>query len=385
MRGKITGLSMVVRYATHTYAPKPEAEVDDASCLSAGCHDRGVPAWRFQAAGGGEVWFNHALHLRPIPGLGTLGCTSCHNHRGQDDHFSVTADACFLCHFAGSGAAPGAAGAELPPTPCRGCHNFRRGARAVAGPARVDHAKLGKAADCLACHRNVAEGSAAVEESRCTACHLKPRALATEEMHQVHVQEEDIDCFDCHAMVGHPGPRDRILAGRCEACHAGEHEAQERLYLGEGGAGVAGRPALMFYMHVECTACHRVEAAGADSTRNTAHGGGTGQICLDCHDLTSEQQARMWKTTIERSLAEVRASLRRFEDEAGPEAAARHPEAFRLYGEARQNYEIVAGDPAAGIHNFRYAQDLLQRSEERLETALGLLGAGGGGGPGGQR
>ena len=377
LRGKITGVAMVVRYVTHTYAPKPEAKVDDASCLAAGCHDRGAPAWRFQPAGGREVWFNHALHLRPVAGLGTLRCTSCHNHRGQDEHFSVTADACFLCHFGGRSVGSPAA---PPPTPCRGCHTFRGGgARAAAGPARVDHGKLGKAADCLACHRNVAQGSAAVEEARCTACHLKPGALGTEEMHRVHVEKEDVDCFDCHGTVGHPGPRDPILAGRCEACHVGEHEAQEHLYLGEGGAGVAGRAALMFYMHVECTACHGVEAAGADSARAPAHGGGMGKVCLDCHDLTSGEQARMWKTTIERSLAEVRAGLRRFEGAAGPDAATRHPEAFRLYAEARQNCEIVAGDPAAAIHNFRYAQDLLQRSRERLAAAGALLGASGGG------
>ena len=366
-RGKITGLAMVVRYATKTYAPRPEAKVEDASCRRSGCHATESRAWLFRAAGGGGARFDHALHERPIQGFGTLRCTSCHAHREGEEHFAVAASTCFLCHLGGT---------EAPPTPCRGCHDF--GPVTAAGgadPARVQHAALGAATDCLSCHRNVGAGAVPVDRTRCASCHLETGPLAEEQMHRVHVLENGADCFDCHADVKHPGPSDRILAGRCEACHGGMHEAQERLYLGEGGEGVPRRPALMFYYHVECTACHEPGGAGPVPGTGAPHGIAAGSACLDCHDKTLEDRARMWRVTIERSRARVASSLSRFATLAGPDGAARHPEAFRLYEEARHNFQVVAADPSAGIHNFRYAEDLLKASEERIREALDLLSA----------
>ncbi len=373
VRGKITGVAMLVRYATKTYGPKPEAKVDDTSCLSSGCHSTATRAWIFRSEGGDttrshEVWFDHARHLRPLSEVGTLRCTSCHGHREQEEHFSVSASTCFLCHFSSEVSSAGM---------CRACHQVGRDSGS-GKRLRVDHSRLARGADCLACHRNVASGSVRVEESRCTACHLQPDSLPSVEMHRVHVLAADVDCLDCHSTITHPGPEDRILAGRCDACHVGEHSAQERLYLGEGGVGVTGRPALMFYMHVECTACHQAGSGAMDSTHAGAAPGVTGQVCLDCHDVSAADQARMWRTTIERSLERVRSALARFEAAAGPATPTSHPEAFRLYQEARRNYETVREDPSAAIHNFRYAQDLLEASEERLGTALSLVGAGDG-------
>jgi hypothetical protein len=192
-------------------------------------------------------------------------------------------------------------------------------------------------------------------------------------MHQVHVQDEDIDCFDCHSVIGHPGPSQKSLAGQCDACHGDVHAAQERLYLGEGGAGVAARPALMHYFHVECTACHGTDAEGADSTVVPRHTTDVESACLDCHEVTTADRVRMWMTTIEQSLDRVQRLLSRFEERAGAKGEIRHPEAYRLYEEARLNYGIVAADPSAGIHNFRYAQDLLEAAEEELGKAMKLL------------
>jgi hypothetical protein len=116
-RGKITGLAMVVRYATRTHGPKPEAKVNDESCLRSGCHAVGQLGDGFRTVGGDHIPFNHDVHLRPLTGVGTLRCASCHNHRGQEAHFSVLPATCFLCHFPSAG---------IQPTPCRGCHEFPR-------------------------------------------------------------------------------------------------------------------------------------------------------------------------------------------------------------------------------------------------------------------
>jgi CRP-like cAMP-binding protein len=363
LRGKITGLAMVVRHATQTYDPKPEAKVEDASCERSDCHDPDSRIRRYRTSAG-DFRFDHDRHLERLTDFGELRCTSCHSHRGQEEHFSVSASTCFLCHFPG---------AKTPPTPCKGCHDFSPPADGTIIPARVDHSSFENNADCLACHRNYADGSSIVEEFRCSSCHLRPDSLSTVEMHRIHVQVEDVDCFECHTAIEHPGTSSRIIAGRCEACHGEKHVAQERLYLGEGGVGVAGRPALMSYYHVECTACHQAEAAGSDSAQIPAHADSTRDPCLKCHEVTVEDQARMWKRTVEQSLERVRSALTSFERQAGGRSV-HNREAFGIYEEARQNYEIVASDPSAAIHNFRYAQDLLKISEERLREAINLLG-----------
>ena len=369
-RGKITGLAMVVRYVTGTYNPKPEAKVEDTSCLRSGCHSDSVRAPRFRTAAGRDVRFDHSAHERRLKDVGALRCTSCHSHRGQDAHFSVSPEVCSVCHFPAS---------EKPPTPCLGCHDFEAPVEGAPVQSRVNHAALSSMTDCLACHRNVTSGSGAVEKSRCSNCHLRPGSLPTATMHRVHVVDEDVDCFDCHAVKEHPGPAAEILAGRCEACHADPHVAQERLYLGKGGVGVPQRSALMFYYHVECTACHQSGIAGADSALSPAHAGGAQQVCLECHDITAEDRARMWKTTIERLRTRVRGALVNFERLSGPGGAAGLLGALRLYEEARLNYEIVAADPSASIHNFRYAKDLLEASQKKITEAISLFGASKGG------
>ncbi len=373
LHGKITGLAMTARYVTSTYSPNPKARVADGACLHSGCHAAPVRTAGFLPLGSGtKLGFDHAVHLRPTGALGKLHCTSCHNHRGGEEHFSVSASTCFLCHFADSGA---------PDTPCRGCHETPAAVIAAGGSSRVNHAALPAKADCRSCHRNVAAGGTATDPSRCTSCHLRPSPLPPLEMHRAHLGRRDVDCFDCHATVTHPGQSDRVLAGRCEGCHQDEHAAQERLYLGEGGAGVSERPALMFYMHVECTACHRAGGAATDSARVPAHKGVWRSACTECHDLTFEEKARMWQTTIRRAMDRVQGDLERFEARTGGGRSGRARtdvpvEAIRMYNEARKNFDVVAADPSAGIHNFRYAEDLLKASEQRLGEAFRLLDSG---------
>ncbi len=372
IRGKITGVAMVVRYVTGTYGPKPEAEVDDESCLRSECHKPELPAWKFTNSDSQNLRFDHALHLNSLRPIGRLRCTSCHSHRGQEEHFSVSASTCFLCHFPGMGTRP---------TPCLGCHDFASLEGAPQPQLRVNHAAFKNGTDCLACHRNVVSGEGRVEEDRCRSCHSRIDTLSVGRMHKVHVRSEDVDCFECHSTLAHPGPSDRILAGRCDACHGDPHKAQERLYLGEGGIDVADRPALMFFYHVECTACHRIEEAGTDSISIPDHEDREKVPCLECHDVTFPDRVRMWSKQIDRRLAELKGLLAIVAVRMGEEGQDRTPRAYRLYMEALQNYDVVAADPSAGIHNYRYAEDLLNACKEKLAAAMESLDTRQGGKP----
>ena len=245
----------------------------------------------------------------------------------------------------------------------------------------MNHAAFELRTDCLACHRNVASGTGSVDEERCRSCHSQSDTLSIGRMHQTHVLDEDVDCFECHSALEHPGPSDRILAGRCDACHGDAHKAQERLYLGKGGLDVAERPALMFYYHVECTACHKVEEAGENSDQIPDHAAQLDVPCLECHDVTIQDRVRMWSKQIDRRLAEVRGLLSTVSTRIGPAGETRFPGAHNLYLEALHNYEIVAADPSAGVHNYRYAEDLLNACEKTLARATEYLDASQGGKP----
>ncbi len=365
VRGKITGVAMVVRYATKTYDPKPVAKVPDSSCLRSGCHTSQARAPRFEVDGAPDVAFSHAAHLAELAPIGMPTCTSCHNHRGQKVHFSVEAATCNLCHFAS---------VSERVTPCRGCHDFD--ARAGAAVVRLDHTPYRTDAECHSCHGDASRGRIEVEPSRCNACHLDVEWLATPEMHHVHVREELVDCFDCHSEIEHPGSREEDPVTDCEACHVDSHEPQKRLYAGEAGAGVRGRPALMQYFQVKCTACHGVDVAGRkpDDAPPTP-GPSAERSCIRCHETDMDEETRAFVSAIEELDRRVRTQIDRVEARLRSGGAAADTTAERLYEEALSNYSFVTADASAAIHNFRYAQDLLRAAEESSRRALEILEA----------
>ncbi len=66
--------------------------------------------------------------------------------------------------------------------------------------------------DCMACHEGITEGSGKVEAFYCLFCHGKKdvrKKISIEEMHQKHVTDNKVECFQCHGVVKH-GPGEGI-------------------------------------------------------------------------------------------------------------------------------------------------------------------------------
>jgi nitrate/TMAO reductase-like tetraheme cytochrome c subunit len=201
---KYQALSQVVKWATHTYSSKPFAEVEDASCLRSGCHDRSRLAAP-QAFTRGVV-FDHARHLTDAHRGPRLRCTSCHTQVVVSTHIQVATSTCFICHFKGATGAR-----ELQPVAgCTGCHRTAPG-DIVLGTVRFSHAEVARrGVACESCHLNVVEGDGAAPRERCLSCHNQPDKVARygdqAAIHATHVTGHNVECGRCHTTVQHRLP-----------------------------------------------------------------------------------------------------------------------------------------------------------------------------------
>jgi nitrate/TMAO reductase-like tetraheme cytochrome c subunit len=201
---KYQALSQVVKWATHTYSSKPFAEVEDASCLRSGCHDRAQLAAPKTFKRG--IAFDHVRHLAEGRRGPRLRCTSCHTQVVVSTHIEVATSTCFLCHFKGA-----VGGRELRPVAgCTGCHQAPPG-EIVLGTVRFNHADVARrGVACQSCHLNVVEGDGAAPRERCVSCHNRPDTLARYGdqpfIHATHVTTHNIECGRCHTAVRHTLP-----------------------------------------------------------------------------------------------------------------------------------------------------------------------------------
>ena len=201
---KYQAISQVVKWATQTYSSKPFAEVEDASCLRSGCHDRRLLQGKVTFKRG--IVFDHRPHLEhPVRGR-QLRCTSCHSQIVVGTHIEVTETTCFLCHFKGLKTSR-----ELSPLGgCPGCHQPPKGDIQV-GSVRFNHEEIVKrGVGCDKCHLNVVEGDGEAPRERCFTCHNQPDKLQrypdTAFVHDFHVAGHNIECTRCHTPIKHRLP-----------------------------------------------------------------------------------------------------------------------------------------------------------------------------------
>ncbi len=201
---KYQAISQVVKYATQTYSSKPFAEVEDASCLRSGCHERRLLQGKVIFKRGIE--FDHRPHLEGVRRGRQLRCTSCHSQIVVGTHIEVTESTCFLCHFKGM-----KTGRELHPIGgCPGCHRPPKGDLKV-GQTTFNHSEIMKrGVACQSCHLNVVEGDGEAPRQRCFTCHNQPEKLKryTEIpfIHDFHVAGHNIECARCHTEIKHRLP-----------------------------------------------------------------------------------------------------------------------------------------------------------------------------------
>jgi nitrate/TMAO reductase-like tetraheme cytochrome c subunit len=202
---KYQALTQVVKWATQTYSSKPFAEVEDASCLRSGCHERRLLQGKVVYKRG--IVFDHRPHLQEVRRGRQLRCTSCHSQIVVGTHIEVTESTCFLCHFKGM-----KSGRELTPIAgCPGCHEPPTG-DIMVGSVKFNHGEIvRRGVACQKCHLNVVEGEGVAPSVRCFTCHNQPEKLGrysdTAFSHDFHVARHNIECARCHTEIKHKLPQ----------------------------------------------------------------------------------------------------------------------------------------------------------------------------------
>lgn len=352
---KLEAAGMVAPYFTGGRLTRPWAEVEDASCLRAGCHEKRLLMGREVFSG---VLFDHRPHLTELRRGKRLRCTSCHSQIVQGAHIEVTTSTCFLCHFKEAKFNEG-------PARCTLCHEVPQETITVSGLS-FDHADVERfGMECAFCHQGVAQGEGGVSQERCYGCHQEPARLAryeeTEFLHRTHVAERKVECVDCHQVIAHQVPeRLELVAADCRTCHLSGHGLTRDLYIGIGGKGVTPRPSPMYLAGVACEGCHFLPAEERGGLKKANE-----VSCMACHGAKYFTIYRTWTSAVEERLKGLKELLSSVKERLGDE----RPEQL---AEAEQNIRFL--EQADGIHNPDYALELMEKSYQDLVAALGEAG-----------
>lgn len=393
LEGKFKALSQLSKYVTRTQGTKPWAEVSDASCMRSGCHSVRMLEGEVQF---GNISFDHRHHLLESRRGRRLRCTSCHTGDAQGVHVAVSSSVCITCHFM-----PGKDG-RIPEhgSDCLTCHGPPKAPVLVEGRPFVHADYVERGVNCRECHNPVIEGNGTVRKERCHSCHAEvghiERMKETAFMHEKHVTDHKVECFECHDEMHHGLlPLKRPEASKhegCGVCHESAHDAASMVFAGTGAAGVADEPSRMYQTRVVCEACHtgrsgyRITAsalaaegagngAGAAAHKAGAHApsvAAAGNVdCIHCHGPDYDGLLGQWQAAVGEQIDRLRPLLAELEPRvaAAPESPAAAP-----LEEARRNVTLVALDGSRGAHNVSYALRALRAAAERIDKARELLG-----------
>jgi nitrate/TMAO reductase-like tetraheme cytochrome c subunit len=365
-RSKFEALNQVVSYITRTYGSKPRAEISDYSCLRSECHSQRLLQGRVDFGG---IHFDHGPHLVEVRRGLKLRCTSCHSQIVQGTHMTVTTSTCFLCHFKGVPVGESISG-------CPSCHPPPEATIEFEGVA-FNHAEIiERNIRCTKCHVQVVQGQGEVPKERCLICHGEPGRIQRYDdvtlIHGKHVSDHKIDCEECHNAIQHGLVKmASALEVDCATCHPDHHAEVRELYMGIGGRGLPANPSSMFMTRVGCSGCHLVhkdvDGAGEIVVASEAS-------CIHCHGTGFHGMLESWKEEIGDGLRSLSRSL----EKAGRILDARrsapgHGEAVGRLEDARHNLGVVErGD---GVHNVKYAIDLLESAFESIGESMRLVGA----------
>jgi nitrate/TMAO reductase-like tetraheme cytochrome c subunit len=421
MEGKLAGLVQVVKYVSHSYAPKPHAVISNKSCMRPGdCHadmDHSKETLLFR----GQIRFRHDKHLAEHPRGKTLNCVSCHGYTGQGEHISVTKTTCLTCHFYGGKESKLVAGTASKPVTgtaskpvagkqsdygklreCATCHRLPQKAVKFMGQ-EFSHQKFLKDKEdvqCTHCHSQVTQGDGAISTTRCRSCHQdKPMEVGDQErFHLVHVSEGHFDCLQCHDEIKHgihPMEQQLLASGNCKSCHSGErHTLQERIYAGTAmQPSVKDMPDPMYKAGVSCGGCHtEVRPAGLGAMPFTKKFSGPKQ-CVDCHsrkkvngkDVGKAKYGKMlvgWQEDTKDRIAEYQPELTKLQAELDKldkaTGSARPPaeglaKAKKQLSSAQTSLTYIVKDGSLGAHNFPYVSQALDNVEEEIEKLQSMV------------
>jgi hypothetical protein len=375
VKGKINGLAQAVACMVGRVGTKPNATIEELSCLRAECHNTDELVSEYIDYNGTN--FTHNKHIaQTVDGI-KISCGLCHSRFEGDEHFNVNNDVCFTCHFLKANES----GSKLVQTSCQDCHKVPDKV-IERGWVTVDHAEfVSYKASCEdSCHKKEIEKQSQVFDTVCLNCHSyrKSQQVDSAELHEIHTNCDKVECFACHGKVVH-GPIKSISIVAmmdCKNCHSDTHEVQRNIYTAQhhpqnGDSERILSP--MFLTHVECTGCHieqvQKNPGALDSFGEVAKA--VPRACDRCHEEgTGQQSIPLWQREIKGLYEKISYRLDRLEERARLEADEQLAQKFNSKAEqARSILESVSSDGSWGVHNFKYTEAMLRKADEIITEA----------------
>jgi hypothetical protein len=221
VRAKLNGIAQAVDWSLGRVNTKPNALVVDVSCLREGCHTKESLLAEPPTNIDHKYKFSHQGHIdATVSGLPLL-CTTCHSHFEGEEHFKVSTQVCFICHFSKADAD---SVVRLIDTRCRDCHDvparpFRQGG------VEINHSKFIEAQlGCeQMCHNKQVDPNIHVPDVRCLNCHefQNQGKYSAKDLHISHSGKDKVECLACHEMINHSvHPIEKHHTSlQCDQCH----------------------------------------------------------------------------------------------------------------------------------------------------------------------
>ncbi|BCO08284.1 hypothetical protein GF1_06600 [Desulfolithobacter dissulfuricans] len=380
LHAKFKGLGQLFTYLSSDEKEVRKAtHIADISCTTSKCH----PADQFmdKKLKYGEkkkVSFTHKTHFdKTIPGQ-EMHCTTCHIKAGDEKHFEVPKEQCYICHFRKSDFNKGRGACnlchEIPTTPLQ---SQKKNAQPDKDEKIITHQSLEKAGvACQSCHYQMIRGETALMPRACKECHSDTAVLAKKNdmklMHSEHVAKQKAQCADCHQPIVHK-ESDFIEAARlnCASCHPDHHSYQKALLVGNPYGEVPATPNLMYNVKTNCLGCHQKQEVlkGEPVLRGAA------RACVDCHTKDHEKLLADWEKEVQGEVAFAKenhdralALLDEFKDRLDPERVAAFKEQI---AKGQQALDIVVY--GNGVHNKKYAIMLIDEAMNSIYAVLDEL------------
>jgi len=370
VKGKINGLAQAVSCIVGRVGTKPNATVQDISCLRSECHSTEELVSKEIDYNG--IKFTHKNHVTKVVDGVTISCGTCHSHFEGDGHFNVNNNVCFTCHFIKDSTS----NKRLVQTSCQNCHEVPNMV-IKRGLVTINHAEfVSYSASCQdSCHKKEIEKTIEVSGSVCLNCHSfsKGEQANSVELHKTHTNHEKVECFACHGKVSHGQTEVSSVSAMidCQNCHSDTHQVQRSIYatqhpMQDENTELVLSP--MFLTHVECGGCHieRVQRKSGtlDSFGTVAKA--VPRACDNCHKKgTGERYIPFWQGKIKGLYEQVRQKLDRLEEQAKTETDETIAQKLNdKIKQARSILDSVLSDGSWGVHNLKYTEAMLLKANK---------------------
>jgi hypothetical protein len=267
---------------------------------------------------------------------------------------------------------------------CSLCHK-NVDVKVVIYEKEFDHLKFEKErkVKCVNCHFDTVHRGGNIEEKNCYHCHTKiPKEYqGAERMHRDHVEKHKVPCSPCHNEILHKWgdeyitnilPERNAVSGDKNSLRAlvatsgtdrevvsadmKDQESvfekvpyliQRKLYAGKGGFGIGESPDPMYLATVNCTACHKSRDLSVHPL-----------ACNVCHEKGFDRTMAEQSEYITGLLASLSELLIESRGQGIPKSRI---------DKARYNYDLIVKDGSLGVHNIKYAKDLINYSMQSLK------------------